>query len=550
MPHDRNNAKPRAGAGAKPRAGAGTKSAEPAAHRRPWDPAKDKLRVGSPEHIVLLRDHLVTQMGMNREIGRYANFLLDEHLKVPGVFKPSTLGTNEEAIAAYYASSTGLKCALQREEALGLMYNVIYDCLSDESRAAIAQDPTFAKLNVERNDPSALWRLIAQTHTVGPRMDVEGDAIAANNKVNRFRMAKDETLVMGRTRLDCLVKSAESIMERDLKRDFGLKEVIFLRSKGEADKALKATPVPGRMYTAPPFSEAVIASLFIAGLPPMYQELKNDVWNSSWMDATGKRVGSGPPTVQEAYNRAFSYHPPKYLGDIAGAYSTITKGDPSQLREGGNKGKGKSAPGKSDPDKSEKGKETPGAGWAKTKQSKYPCSICNAADHATHNCHHLEGVKKAVEKHVKSEGAAGGGPSKPFMGATQLDNPAMLADFDIREPSSVHDADCIPDTESVGSCHYLQARASDSEGKEMLILPQVHYVSSGSIILGMDSMSSINMCGPDMFDLLTDVKELRKPLSYDHATGNSGPMITHEGYWEGIHMLYGDKVTTNLLSEG
>ena len=31
------------------------------------------------------------------------------------------------------------------------------------------KDPTFAKLNVERNDPSALWRLIAQTHTVGPR---------------------------------------------------------------------------------------------------------------------------------------------------------------------------------------------------------------------------------------------------------------------------------------------------------------------------------------------------------------------------------------------
>jgi hypothetical protein len=151
---------------------------------------------------------------------------------------------------------------------------------------------------------------------------------------------------------------------------------------------------------------------------------------------------------------------------------------------------------------------------------------------------------------MKSEGAAGGGTSKPFMGATQFDNPEMLADFDIREPFSVHDADCYQDTESVGSCNYLKARASDGEEKEMLILPQVHYVSSGNIILGMDSMSSINVCGADMFELLTDVTELRKPLSYDHASGNSGPMITHEGYWEGIPILYGDKVSTNLLSEG
>ena len=125
----------------------------------------------------------------------------------------------------------------------------------------------------------------------------------------------------------------------------------------------------------------------------------------------------------------------------------------------------------------------------------------------------------------------------------------MLAILDTMEQPSVHVADCFPDTESVGSCHYLQALAPDSEDKETLILPQVHYASSGGIILGMDSMSSINVCGADMFDLLSDVKELRKPLSYDHATGNSGPLITHEGYWEGIHMLYGDKVSTNLLSE-
>ena len=64
MPHDRKKAQPRAGAGAKP--------AEQAAHRQPrvWDATKDKLGLGRPEHILQLRDHLVTMMGKNREIGR------------------------------------------------------------------------------------------------------------------------------------------------------------------------------------------------------------------------------------------------------------------------------------------------------------------------------------------------------------------------------------------------------------------------------------------------------------------------------------------------
>ena len=48
-------------------------------------------------------------MGKNREIGRYANFLLDPDLKVPDVIKPSTLGTSEEAIEKYNNSSTGWK---------------------------------------------------------------------------------------------------------------------------------------------------------------------------------------------------------------------------------------------------------------------------------------------------------------------------------------------------------------------------------------------------------------------------------------------------------
>jgi hypothetical protein len=251
-------------------------------------------------------------------------------------------------------------------------------------------------------------------------------------------MTKDELLVQGHSRLDCLVKSAEAIMVRDLQRDFGVKEVIFLRNKGEADKARKANAVEGRMYTAPPFSEAVIASLFITGLPTIYEELKNDIKNSTWLDATGKRVGSGPPTIQEAYNRALSYNPPKYVGGIAGAYATITKGDPSQLREGGNKGKVKAAMGKT-----VKGKDPKSGTGGATAKSRYPCAVCHETGHATHTCPFLEEAQKAVAKMNKAE-------TKPFTGATQLDDPAVLAILDTMEQPSVHDADCFPDTESVG----------------------------------------------------------------------------------------------------
>jgi len=186
------------------------------------------------------------------------------------------------------------------------------------------------------------------------------------------------------------------------------------------------------LYTVAPFSEAVIAAIYIQGLPAQYQGLKDDIKNSSWLDASGKRVGSGPPTIQEAFNRAYAYQPPKYFGEPA--YAMATKVDPKQLREGGNKGsqsKGKAAAGKPDARKTEKGKETPATG-----KNRWPCSVCNATDHATHTCPHLEGVKTAVEKHIKSESAAGKGAPKPFTGATDFNDPDMLAVFDNLEHPS------------------------------------------------------------------------------------------------------------------
>ena len=191
------------------------------------------------------------------------------------------------------------------------------------------------------------------------------------------------------------------------------------------------------MYTAPPFSEAVIASLFITGLPTIYEELKNDIKNSTWLDATGKRIGSGPSNLQEAYNRALAYTPPKYASAIPGAFSTIIgKGDPSQLREGGHKGKAKPAMGKTDKGKDPKS----GSGGAPAK-ARYPCALCHDPDHATHLCPNLPDAQKVVAK-KKEESASAGGSTKAFTGATQLDDPETLANFDTMEQPSVHDADC------------------------------------------------------------------------------------------------------------